>query len=113
MVPRKTSIMRNFRNGLTLIHVRHLKKQQYWILMVQKAGNWVPHVEEKGHYKAFGDVRNLASATRKKEFFLHRIITGDEKWIHYDKLAWVKLGEPDPSKPKRNIHGLKVILCTW
>ncbi|GJQ72694.1 hypothetical protein Trydic_g1351 [Trypoxylus dichotomus] len=52
-----------------------------------------------------------------KKGVLHRIITGDKEWIHYDnpkcKLAWVKPGELVPSKPKRNNHGLKVMLCIW
>lgn len=48
---------------------------------------------------------------------MHRIVTGDEKWVHYDnpkrKKAWVKPGEPGPSQPKRNIHDSKVMLCIW
>jgi len=45
---------------------------------------------------------------------LRQIVTGDEKWIHYDnskrKAACIKPGEPGTSIPKRNIYGLKVMV---
>lgn len=54
---------------------------------------------------------------QKIKKFLHRIVTGDEKWIHYDNpkrpKAWVKQGKPSPSMTKRNIHGSKILLCIW
>ena len=69
--------------------------------MVQKLSYWVPH----------------ELTERQRHSILHRIVTGDEKWIHYDNpkrlKAWVKTGEPGPSTPKRNIHGSKVMLCIW
>ena len=53
----------------------------------------------------------------KKKSFLHRIDTGDEKWIHYDnpkrKKSYVKPGQPAKSTAKPNIHGAKVIFCIW
>ena len=54
---------------------------------------------------------------QKRKGFLHRIVTGDEKWIYYEnpkrKKAWVKPGEPGLSQPKRNIQCAKVMLCKW
>ncbi|KAG5324841.1 MOS1T transposase, partial [Pseudoatta argentina] len=44
--------------------------------MIQKQGHWVPYELKP---------RTTASTAEKKRFsFLHRIVTGDEKWIHYD-----------------------------
>ena len=49
--------------------------------------------------------------------FLHRVITGDEKWIYYDNpkhpKVWVIPGKPDPSMSKRNIHSSKIMLAIW
>jgi len=41
--------------------------------------------------------------------FLHRIVTGDEKWIHYDnpkkRKSWGPPGHASTSTTKSNIHG--------
>ncbi|UYV82194.1 hypothetical protein LAZ67_21001313 [Cordylochernes scorpioides] len=43
------------------------------------------------------------------------IVTGDEKWIHYDnpkrRKSWVKPGHSSTSTAKQNIHGKKLMLC--
>ncbi|GJQ71354.1 hypothetical protein Trydic_g11087 [Trypoxylus dichotomus] len=71
MIPQKSSKMRNLRNCLILIHVRHLKNcPQHWML-----------IDDNSEGKKLGTTR--VEEQEKKEF-LHRIITGDEKWIHYD-----------------------------
>ena len=53
----------------------------------------------------------------KKKSFLHRIVTGYEKWIHYDnfkrKKSYVKPGQPAKSTANPNIQGAKVMLCIW
>ncbi|KAG5326236.1 MOS1T transposase, partial [Pseudoatta argentina] len=54
--------------------------------MIQKQGHWVP-------YELFAS---------------HRIVTGDEKWIHYDnpkrRKSWGKPGHASTSSAKPNIH---------
>ncbi|KAG5308951.1 MOS1T transposase, partial [Pseudoatta argentina] len=43
--------------------------------MIQEQGHWVPYELKP---------RTTASTAEKKRFFAsHRIVTGDEKWIHY------------------------------
>ena len=55
----------------------------------------------------------------ERKLFLHRIVSGDGKWVYYENPkritlavpnAWVLPGEPGPSSPKRNIHAQKVML---
>jgi len=53
-----------------------------------------------------------------KEDFLHKIITGNEKWILYDNLKrrklWIDSGRHCSTlTPKPNIHAMKVLLCIW
>ena len=53
----------------------------------------------------------------KRKSFLHRIVTGDEKWVYSDnpkrKKLWVDPGQPSTSQPVRNIHEKKALLCIW
>ena len=53
----------------------------------------------------------------KKKSFLHRIVTGDKIWIHYEnskgKKSYVKPGQPAKSTAKPNINGAKVMLSIW
>ena len=53
----------------------------------------------------------------KRKSFLHRIVTGDEKWIYFGnfkrKKSWVDPGQPSALQPVRNIHGKKALLCIW
>ena len=49
--------------------------------------------------------------------FLHRIVTGDEKWIYLEnpkrKKSWLSPGEDGPSTPRSNRFGRKTMLCVW
>ena len=53
----------------------------------------------------------------KRKSFLHRIVTGDEKWIYFEnpkrRKSWVNPGEPSTSTARPNRFGKKTMLCVW
>ena len=52
--------------------------------MIQKQGNWVPYkLNPRDVERLFFACEQLLQRQNRKGF-LHRIVTGDEKWIHYD-----------------------------
>ena len=84
---------------------------------IQKQGNWVPHELKPRDVERRFCMSEMLLERYKKKSFLHRIVTGDEKWIHYDnpkrKKSYVKPGQRAKSTPKKNIHCAKVMLCIW
>ena len=76
---------------------------------IQKQGNWVPHELKPRDVERRFCMSEMLLERHRKESFLHRIVTGDEKWIHYDnpkrKKSYVKPGQPAKSTAKPNIHG--------
>ena len=46
-------------------------------------------------------------ARYKRKSFLHRITTGDEKWIY------LAPGEPPTSTTRPNRYGRRTMLCVW
>jgi len=44
---------------------------------------------------------------------LKRMVTGDEKWVTYDKLSCSKSGEVAQTVAKPGLTGRKVHLCVW
>ena len=84
--------------------------------MIQKQGNWVPYeLKPRDVERCLFACEQLLERQRRKGF-LHRIVTGDEKWVHYDnpkrRKSWGVPGHV-PTSAKQNIHGSKVMLCIW
>lgn len=85
--------------------------------LIQKQGNWVPlelsTIDVEKRYLA---CQQLLERYNRKGF-LHQIVTGDEKWIHYNNHKSRKInGKQDEqlsSELKPDIFGAKVLLCIW
>jgi len=52
--------------------------------MIQKQGNWVPYELKPRNFERRFFICEMLLARHKRKGFLHRIVTDDEKWIHYD-----------------------------
>lgn len=52
--------------------------------MVQKHGKWVPLELKSGDVEHRFFLLQTTALKKKVEVFLLRIVTGDEKWIHYN-----------------------------
>ena len=79
---------------------------------IQKQGNWVPHELKPRDVESQCCMSEMLLGRHKKKSFLHRIVIGDGKWIHYDnrkrKKSYVKPGQPAKLTAKPNIHGAKI-----
>ena len=82
---------------------------------IEKQGNWDPHELKPRDVERRFCMSEMLLEWHKKKSFLHRIVTGDENWVHYDnpkcKKSYVKPGQPAKSTAQPNIHGANVMLC--
>ena len=86
--------------------------------MIQKQGNRVPYkLKPRDVERRLFTCEQLLQR-QKRKCFLHRIVTGNEKWRHYDnpkrRKSWGKPGHASTSPAQPNIHGSKLPLyCIW
>jgi len=75
--------------------------------MIQKQGNWVPfELKSRDVERRFFTYEQLIQRQQKKGF-LHRIVTGDEKWIFYDnpRRKNTTLSPVIANRPQHQHHG--------
>ena len=70
--------------------------------MIQKQGNWMPYeLKPRDVERRLFACEQLLERQRRKGF-LHRIVTGDEKWVHYDnpkrRKSWGVPGQTEYSR---------------
>ena len=92
--------------GLTQQAISHRSKS---LGMIQEQGNWVSFELTPRNVERRFPTCEMLLASHKRKGFLHRIVTGDEKWIHCDnpkrKKSWGPAGHALASTAKPNIHG--------
>ncbi|MDK1801103.1 hypothetical protein LRR74_28435 [Klebsiella pneumoniae] len=82
--------------------------------MIQKQENRLPYeLKPRDVERRLFACEQLLARQRRKGF-LHRIVTGDEKWVHCDnpkrRKSWGYPGHASTSTAKPNIHGSKIML---
>ena len=85
--------------------------------MIQKEGNWVPYELKPRNVKRRSFACKQLLQRQNRKGVLHRIVTGDEKWVHYDnpkcRKSWGIPGHASTSTVRPDFHGAKVMLCIW
>ena len=84
---------------------------------IQKLGKWVPHELTERQQEKRKTTCEILLQKHDRKSFLHRIVTGDEKWIYFvnpkRKRSWVDRGQPSTSSAKPDRFGKKTMLCVW
>ncbi|GFW27921.1 mariner Mos1 transposase [Trichonephila clavipes] len=82
-----------------------------------KVGRWVPHELTDRQQDNRKIVCEMLLARYKHNLYIHRIVTGDEKWIYFENLkrnrSYVDHGQPSKSTARPNRFGRKIMLCIF
>ncbi|XP_054158390.1 histone-lysine N-methyltransferase SETMAR-like [Oppia nitens] len=81
------------------------------------AGVWVPHELTPAQKAQRVTICQSLLSRNRREPFLHRIVTGDEKWVLYVNVTlkgqWRSIGQAPIPTVRPDIHQRKVMLCIW
>ncbi|GFV98739.1 mariner Mos1 transposase [Trichonephila clavipes] len=82
-----------------------------------KVGRWVPHELTDRHQENRKIVCEMLLARCKLESYLHRIVTGNEKWIYFKNpkcnRSYVDPRQPSKSTARPNCFFRKTMLCIF
>ena len=85
--------------------------------IIQKQGHWMPCESKLRDIERCLITCEQLLQRQKRKGFLHCILTGDEKWIHYDnpkhRRSWGKPSYASTLAANPNTHGSKLLLCIW
>ena len=104
-------------SGFNASRAAILKSTIGMVVEKKKCSNWVPYQLKPKDVKQrfFASERLLQRQNRIR--FLHHIVTGNEKWVHYDSLKRRKSCEmprhASTSTARPNIYSAKVMFCIW
>jgi len=74
-----------------------------------KIEKWVPHELNDRQMERRQNICQILLSRQKRKSFLHRIVTGDEKWIYFQnpkrKKFWVDPAQPSISSSRANRFG--------
>ena len=85
--------------------------------MILKVGRWVPHELTERQQENRKTTCEMLLSRFKRKSFLHRIVTGDEKWVYFSNPKRKRSYGPPGHKPKTtakpNRFGRKAMLCVF
>ena len=84
---------------------------------IQKIGRWAPHELNDGQMEKRKNTCDILLARYKRKLFLHRIVTGDERWIYFEnpkrKKSSVDPGAPFTSTAILNHFDTETMFFVW
>lgn len=82
---------------------------------LQKEGKWVPHDLTERQMENRRNTSEILLAQNERKSFLHRIVTGGEKWIYFENPKRIKslLSPGEASMARPNRFDKKTMLCVW